>query len=157
MRLLQAAKISFQERSYDSEVTDGEVVAKLLGTDPAATFKTLVTVSDNQKHYVFVVPVDRELDLKAAARAVGERSISMLPQKLLFSLTGYVHGGCSPVGMKKRFATVFDETALVFDQITLSAGKRGWQVSVSPKVLIAFIGAKTALIARKKSKPFLTN
>ncbi len=152
MRLLSAAKISFVEHSYDPETTDGELVAKAVGTDPNSTFKTLVTVAESGKNYVFVIPVNRELDLKACGRAVGEKSISMLPQKLLFPLTGYVHGGCSPVGMKKHLLTVFDDTALAFDSITLSAGKKGRQVSVSPHSLIEHVKAKTAPLTREKSK-----
>ncbi len=152
MRLLSAAGIAFQEHSYDPVTTDGELVAKILGTDPAATFKTLVTKSDSGKHFVFVIPVNRELDLKACGRAVGEKSIEMLAQKNLFPLTGYVHGGCSPVGMKKSFVTVFDQSCETLSKITLSAGKLGRQVSVNPADLIAYLGAKTAPLTRNKSK-----
>lgn len=152
MRLLSAAKIDFKEHAYDPDTTDGETVAMLIGTNPDQTFKTLVTVSDNGKNFVFVIPVNRELDLKAAARSVGVKSVSMLPQKLLFPLTGYVHGGCSPVGMKKTLVTVFDSTALDFDLITLSAGKKGRQVSVSPNDLIVYVKAKTFSLTRSKAQ-----
>ena len=153
MRLLSASKISFVEHSYDPVTTDGELVAKAIGTNPESTFKTLVTVADSGKNYVFVIPVNRELDLKACGRAVGEKSIAMLPQKQLFPLTGYVHGGCSPIGMKKTFTTTFDDSALLFDTITLSAGKLGRQVSVSPLDLISYVRAKTAPLTRPKSHP----
>ena len=151
MRLLSAAGISFDEHQYDPVTTDGELVAKALGTDPCATFKTLVTVSESRKYYVFVIPVNQELDLKACARAVGEKSISMLPQKNLLPLTGYVHGGCSPIGMKKTFQTTLDSSCLNFPKITFSAGKLGRQVSVSPQDMIAYIGASTAPLTRPKS------
>ena len=152
MRLLLAAKIEFTERSYDPSITDGELVAKAVGTPPEATFKTLVTEAESGKNYVFVIPVYMELDLKACGRAVGEKSIAMLPQKKLFPLTGYVHGGCSPIGMKKTFRTVIDESCLSLPEMTLSAGKLGRQISVSPQDLIAYVGAETAPLTRNKSR-----
>ena len=142
MRVLQNAKIPFREHSYDPEITDGQSVAQAIGTNPDQTFKTLVTVSDGGKFFVFVTPVTRELDLKACARTVGVKSISMIPQKQLLPLTGYVHGGCSPVGMKKSLPVTFDSSCLQFDEITLSAGKKGRQVSVNPNDLISFLKAK---------------
>ncbi len=151
IRLLSTAKIPFSEHSYDPTVTDGEAVAALIGTAPESTFKTLVTVSDNGKYFVFVIPVNLELDLKAAARAVGVKSISMLPQKQLFPLTGYVHGGCSPIGMKKSLPVTVDESALAFDAITFSAGRVGRQVTLSPNDLISYCRAKTAPLSRAKS------
>ena len=153
MRLLSGAKISFTDHSYDPEVTDGEKVAALVDEDPNYTYKTLVTVADSGKHYVFVIPVNRELDLKAAARAVKEKSIEMIPQKALFALTGYVHGGCSPVGMKKRLNTVFDSSVLTTTRMTLSAGKKGRQVSLSPQDLLQYLGAGTFDLTREKSTP----
>lgn len=151
MRVLGTAKIEYTSHSYDPNETDGEKVALLVGKKVDETFKTLVTEGISGKNFVFVIPVHLELDLKAAAKAVGEKSISMLPQKKLYPLTGYVHGGCSPVGMKRSFLTVFDESALSLSEMTLSAGKLGRQITVSPEKLIALLGAKTALITRKKS------
>ena len=152
MRQLSTAGIPFTEHSYDPDKVEGEQVALAIGTKPDETFKTLVTVSDHGKNYVFVIPVNRELDLKAAARAVGEKAIAMIPQKTLLPLPGYVHGGCSPVGMKKSFPTVFDESCLSFDAITLSAGKRGRQITISPRALIDFVRASTAPLTRAKTK-----
>jgi len=144
MRLLENAGIALIERKYDPSITDGMLVAKTVGTDPSATFKTLVTVSDRGKNYVFVIPVCEELDLKLCAKAVSEKSISMLPQKFLLPLTGYVHGGCSPVGMKKKLQTLFHVSCLDFDQITLSAGKVGRQITINPKDLLDYFGSTTA-------------
>lgn len=151
MRLLSGAGISYSEHSYDPATTDGELVAVALGKSCEETFKTLVTESVSGKNYVFVIPVHLELDLKACARAVGEKSVAMLPQKKLFPLTGYVHGGCSPVGMKRNFQTVFDESCLSRAEITLSAGKLGRQVTLSPLELISFLGAATAPLTREKT------
>ena len=150
-RLLSGAKISFEIHTYDPSITDGERVAAAVGTEPNATFKTLVTVADSGKNYVFVIPVHLELDLKACGRAVGEKSIAMLPQKLLFPLTGYVHGGCSPVGMKKRLVTVIDSSCLDLPKMTLSAGKVGMQVTLSPQDLIQYLQCKTAPITRERA------
>ncbi len=149
MRLLEAAKIPYTSHSYDPAVTDGRQVAKLLGEDPDATFKTLVTVSDSKKYYVFVVPVNRELDLKACARAAGEKSIAMIKQKELFPLTGYLHGGCSPIGMKKQFPCFFDSACEGLDSITCSAGKVGRQVTVPLKEFLSLCKAKIAAFSRE--------
>ena len=119
-------------------------MAEALGQDPARGFKTLVARGASKGIYVFEVPAPENLDLKKAARAVGEKSIAMLPQKELLPLTGYVHGGCSPVGMKKQFPTVFHETVNELDLIAVSAGKIGAQVEVAPADLIALLGAQTA-------------
>ena len=151
MRVLASAGICFTEHSYNADTTDGEEVAKLIGTDPDQTYKTLVTVAASKKNYVFVVPVNRELDLKKCAKSVGEKNIEMIPQKTLLPLTGYVHGGCSPVGLKKAFPIIFDDSCLLYEQITLSAGKRGKQITVSPKELISFLNAKTAPLSREKA------
>ncbi len=123
---------------------DGVSVAAYLGQDPGRVFKTLVTKGAGGAYYVFDIPVAENLDLKKAARAVGEKSIAMLPQKELLPLTGYVHGGCSPVGMKKQFCTVFHETAGQYDTVCVSAGKIGAQVEVPPQALLALLGAETA-------------
>ena len=146
MRLLEQHKSPYTPHSYDptSDGIDGVSVAAALGQDPAQVFKTLVAKGASGGYYVFDVPVAATLDLKKAARAVGEKSIAMLPQKELLPLTGYIHGGCSPVGMKKRFPTVFDESCLPFPTICVSAGKVGFQVEVSPANLISYLGADTA-------------
>ena len=144
MRILDQKKISYKVYEYDPDETVGENVAKLIGRDSESTFKTLVTVANTKVYYVFVVPVDCSLDLKKAAKTVKVKSIEMIKQKDLLPLTGYVHGGCSPIGMKKRFHTVIHESALRFEKIAFSAGKRGMQVEMSPVELIEFIGAETA-------------
>ena len=145
MRTLEQKKIPYTPHTYDPNgPIDGVSVAQALGQDPACVFKTLVTRGASGGYYVFDIPVAENLDLKKAARAVGEKSVAMLPQKELLPLTGYVHGGCSPVGMKKQFPTVFHETAELFDTICVSAGKIGAQVEVAPADLIALLGAQTA-------------
>ena len=145
MRTLDQKKIPYTAHTYDPDgPIDGVSVAAALGQDPAHVFKTLVTKGASGGYYVFDIPVAENLDLKKAARAVGEKSVAMLPQKELLGLTGYVHGGCSPVGMKKQFPTVFHETAELFDTICVSAGKIGAQVEVAPADLIALLGAQTA-------------
>ena len=136
MRVLEQKKVPSKSYCYaDTGAISGEEVAAALGENPDQVFKTLVTEGKSRTNYVFVIPVNRELDLKKAAKAVGEKSIQMIKQKELLSLTGYVHGGCSPVGMKKFFRTTIHETAAEFDTILFSAGKIGYQVEVSPKEL----------------------
>ena len=133
MRLLDQAKIDHEELTYDSSVgTNGVDVALALGQDPDKVFKTLVTTGKSGAHYVFVIPVNQELDLKKAASAVGEKAIEMLKSKDLLGLTGYIHGGCSPIGMKKFFMTTVHESAREYDRIMFSAGKIGYQVKVAP-------------------------
>jgi len=144
MRILDQKKISYKVYEYNPDETVGENVAKLIGRDTESTFKTLVTVANTKTYFVFVVPVDCSLDLKKAAKTVKVKSIEMIKQKALLPLPGSVHGGCSPLGMKKRFHTVLHESALTFEKIAFSAGKRGMQVEMSPTELIDFIGAETA-------------
>ncbi len=147
MRVLDQKKVPYTPYFYDhpeGEAPDGASVAALLGQDPAAVFKTLVTRGASGGCYVFDIPVAATLDLKKAARAVGEKSVAMLPARELLPLTGYVHGGCSPVGMKKRLPTVFHVSCLEHSAICVSAGKIGAQVEVSPAGLIALTGAATA-------------
>lgn len=144
MRLLDAKKIPYESFAYPPEITDGEEVAKQLGEDPAAVFKTLVTVSDRGEHLVFCVPVCASLDLKKAAKAAGVKSAAMIKQKELEPLTGYVHGGCSPVGMKKRFRTFIDESARGFGGVYVSAGRLGHQMKLSPSAMAEFCGAAFA-------------
>ncbi len=148
-RLLDAAKIQYIERSYDDGIVDGKGVASALNEDPECVFKTLVTQNQKKEHFVFCVPVTGELDLKKAAKAVGAKSIEMIPQKELLPLTGYVHGGCSPVGLKKTFPVVIDETAQLFDFIFVSGGKRGFQVGLSPLSLSSYLDAKFVDITKR--------
>lgn len=132
MRVLEQNKIQYESHSYaDTGAISGVEVAKALNEDPNQVFKTLVTESASKNHYVFLVPVHKELDLKKAAKAVGEKSISMLKAKDLLPLTGYVHGGCSPIGMKKQFRTTIDISATNFATILFSGGKIGFQVELS--------------------------
>ncbi len=132
MRILDQHKIEYKSYSYvNTDAISGVDVAKVLGQNEAQVFKTLVTVGHSKQYYVFVIPVAEELDLKKAAKAVGEKNIEMIKQKDLLSLTGYIHGGCSPIGMKKFFRTTIDLTAQNFDTIIFSAGKIGYQVQVS--------------------------
>ena len=131
MRVLDQKKVSYVSHSYvDTDAISGVEVAKVLNQDPNQVFKTLVTIGASKKYYVYLVPVHKELDLKKAAKAVGEKSIVMLPAKDLLPLTGYIHGGCSPIGMKKQFQTTIDHTAANFDTIVFSAGKIGYQVEL---------------------------
>ena len=144
MRLLDAKSIPYEAREYDPEITSGPLVAAALGEDPDTVFKTLVTEGPKKEHFVFVIPVNAELDLKKAAKAARVKSIAMIPQKELLPLTGYIHGGCSPFGMKKPFPTFLDETAELFPSIFVSAGRRGYQVGISPSDIISQIGASFA-------------
>lgn len=145
MRTLEQKNIPYTAHTYDPEgPIDGVSVARVLGEDPECVFKTLVTRGASGGYYVFDIPVAENLDLKKAAKAVGEKSIAMIQQKELLPLTGYVHGGCSPVGMKKQFPTVFHETAGILDTIMVSAGKIGYQVQCEPEKLLNFLNAKTA-------------
>lgn len=133
MRILEKNKIEYQKLSLNiSEALDGVTCAQMLRVNQESTFKTLVTVSKSKKYYVFVVPVAEKLDLKKAAKVVGEKNVEMLPLKELYQLTGYVHGGCSPIGMKKLFPTVIDERALLYEKIVFSGGKIGLFVKVDP-------------------------
>lgn len=132
MRMLDKAKVPYNHYCYaDTNAISGADVAKALNQNPDRVFKTLVTVGKSKNHYVFLVPVEKELDLKKAATSVKEKSIEMLKSKELLPLTGYIHGGCSPIGMKKFFKTVIDLSAQNFDMIIFSAGKIGYQVEVS--------------------------
>ncbi len=146
MRVLDQKKIPYTPHTYpvDGAAPDGVSVARMLGQDPSAVFKTLVAKGASGGYYVFDIPVADTLDLKKAAKAVGEKSVAMLPAKELLPLTGYVHGGCSPVGMKKRFPTVFHRSCLGREAVCVSAGKVGVQVELSPMDLVALVGASTA-------------
>ena len=143
--MLEQKNIPYTAHTYPADgPVDGVSVAGYLGQDVEQVFKALVTKGASGEYYVFDIPVAENLDLKKAAKAVGEKSIAMIHQKELLPLTGYVHGGCSPVGMKKQFPTVFHETAVLFDTICVSGGKIGAQVEVAPADLIALLGAQTA-------------
>ena len=145
MRVLEQHNIPYTAHSYPADgPIDGVSVAAVLGQDPEQVFKTLVTKAASGNYYVFDIPVAENLDLKKAAKAVGEKSIAMIPQKDLLPLTGYIHGGCSPVGMKKQFPTVFHETLVLFDTICVSAGKIGAQIEAAPQDLIQLLGAAAA-------------
>lgn len=134
MRVLEQKKISYTSHSYaNTEAISGVEVANVLGQSVEAVFKTLVTVGKSKQHYVFVIPVAEELDLKKAAKVSGEKSIEMIPQKELLPLTGYIHGGCSPIGMKKVFPTFIHESAKEQSTICVSAGKIGYQVELNPE------------------------
>ena len=150
MRLLEQKKVPYTPHHYahPDGAVDGVSVAALIGRDPASVCKTLVTQGASKKYYVFVIPVEKELDLKAAARAAGEKSIEMLRQAQLLPLTGYVHGGCSPVGMKKQFSTVLDESVENLDTIVVSAGKIGAQVELAPEALRALVRGSFAPVAK---------
>ncbi|MBR3469314.1 MAG: Cys-tRNA(Pro) deacylase [Lachnospiraceae bacterium] len=138
MRVLDAKKVAYENHSYEADPTlTGEQIAGILGEPAEKVFKTLVTQGKTGAYYVFVVPVKEELDLKKAAKASGEKSIAMIKQKDLLPLTGYVHGGCSPIGMKKPFPTFIHETAPTLDKIFVSAGKVGFQIELTPADLIS--------------------
>ncbi len=132
MRILDAAGVDHQIHVFEADGTmTGVEIAQMLGEEPEHVFKTLVTIGKSKEHYVFMVPVAEELDLKKAAKAAGEKSIEMVKSRELFGLTGYVHGGCSPLGMKKFFPTFIDETCILFDTILFSGGRIGTQIEMS--------------------------
>ena len=145
MRVLDSKKVTYQSHSYEPDATlTGEEIAGILNEDPAKVFKTLVTQGKSNNYYVFVLPVKEELDLKKAAKVSGEKSISMIKQKELLPLTGYVHGGCSPIGMKKPFKTFIHETSENLDKVFVSAGKVGFQIELDPKDLFSVVGCSSA-------------
>ena len=145
MRTLEQKKIPYTPHAYPADgAVDGVSVAEYLHQDPARVFKTLVTRGASGGYYVFDIPAAENLDLKKAAKAVGEKSVAMLPQKELLPLTGYIHGGCSPVGMKKQFPTVFHDSAAEYETICVSAGKVGFQVEVEPQALMQLLRADAA-------------
>ena len=145
MRELDKLKIKYNRYCYaDTGAVSGVEVAAVLNQNPDKVFKTLVTVGKSKKYYVFMVPVAKELDLKKAAKSVGEKSIEMIKMKELQPLTGYIHGGCSPIGMKKLFTTIIDISAQNFDSIIFSAGKIGYQVEISLQSLARVIHFKIA-------------
>lgn len=143
MRILDKAEIPYQTHFYSPDTgIDAISVANALGQDPQAVFKTLVTQGKSRAFYVFVIPATGSLNLKRAAAACGEKAVEMIPQKALLPNTGYIHGGCSPIGMKKHFPTFIDETAILYDEIGVSAGQRGAQVLLDPETLCEYVGAE---------------
>lgn len=141
MRILDQKKIPYEIRTYPhgDEAVDGIEVARLLEQDPKTVYKTLVAQGASRQYYVFDIPVDAELDLKKAAKAVGEKSVAMLHVKDLLPLTGYVRGGCSPIGMKKQFFTTFQAQAEELNRVAVSAGKIGYQVILDPKEIVKLV------------------
>ena len=145
MRVLDQKKVPYEMYTYaDTEAISGVEVAAVLGQNPNQVFKTLVTVGASKKNYVFVIPVCAELNLKKAAKAVGEKSIEMIKSKELLPLTGYIHGGCSPIGMKKQFKTFIHESAKVLDTFCISAGHVGNQIQVSVSEVVNLVRAEFA-------------
>ena len=154
MRMLDKAKVNYTFHEYDHSdgAIDGVAVAAKLGQDPARVFKTLVTQGASRNYFVFVIPVAAELDLKAAARSVGEKSVAMIHVADINKVTGYVRGGCSPVGMKKQYVTVFDASALQQEKIYVSAGRIGLQVCCAPAELIRAARASTAALTPREGE-----
>ena len=150
MRILDRSKISYQTHTYphnEGEAVDGVNVARLTGQDPKKVYKTLVTrgsSNPSKSFYVFVIPVEKELDLKKAAKAVGEKSVEMIHVKEINGITGYIRGGCSPVGMKKQFKTTFHEDVNSLDTVIFSGGKIGLQIEAAPRDIIGLINGQTA-------------
>ncbi len=151
MRILDQKRVPYTPHTYPTGATapDGETVAALVGMDPASVFKTLVCRGASGGYYVFDIPVSATLDLKKAAKAAGEKSVAMIAQKELLPLTGYIHGGCSPVGMKKPFPVVFHESVTDLGTVAVSAGKVGCQIECRPADLLALTGADTADLITK--------
>lgn len=151
MRILERGKIPYRINLYEcGEFIDGVHVADCLGQDYAMTFKTLVLVGKSRQYYVFVVPIDKEVDLKKAARTVGEKSLEMLPVREINSVTGYIRGGCTPIGMKKSYPTVVHESAGEHKEIIISGGRLGTQIFLAPDDLIKVTGGKYADVIVQK-------
>lgn len=151
VRLLERDKIKFETVPYEVDENNlaATHVAEQLGEDIAQVFKTLVLHGERAGYFVCVIPGDKDVDLKKAAKAIGAKKAEMIPMKDLLPTTGYIRGGCSPIGMKKPFPTFFDETALNFDFIYVSAGVRGIQIKINPVDLISFVGASTAVLTKE--------
>ncbi len=151
MRILESEGIPFTAHHYESKdgKIDGISVAEKMGQPVETVYKTLVTMSPQKEYYVFVIPVAEELDLKAAARAVGAKSVEMIKVADINKVTGYIRGGCSPVGMKKQYTTVIDSSCLSLERFYVSAGKIGYQLGIAPRDLIRAVGAETAEIIHK--------
>mgnify|MGYP001086110791 CR=1 FL=1 len=149
MRILDRLKLPYTLNSYEcKEFIDGVHIADMLGQDPAQSFKTLVMQGKSRQYYVFVIPIADEVDLKAAARAVGEKSVEMIHVKDITAITGYVRGGCSPLGMKKQFPTIVHESAAAFDKIYISGGRIGTSITVNPDSLLTVVRGQYADVIR---------
>ncbi len=153
MRLLDKSRIVYQVHEYphSEQAVDGQSVARLLGQNPEQVFKTLVTQGASRQYYVFVVPVCEELDLKQAAKAVGEKKVEMIAVAEINKVTGYIRGGCSPIGMKKRYTTVFDQSICKHGSVMVSGGKIGTQIELSAEDLLKLCGGKTEQITTRKN------
>lgn len=151
MRLLDAAGIAYEAAEYEVDENDlsGSHAADMMGADHDSMFKTLVLKGEKTGHLVCCIPVDEELDLKKAAKAAGDKKVELIHMKELLPLTGYIRGGCSPIGMKKKFPTYIEETAILFDRIAVSAGMRGVQLQIDPEQLAAFTGAVFAPLVKE--------
>jgi len=151
MRILETAGISYEAQFYEiaDEDFSGVAVAELTGIEPERSFKTLCARGEKKGILVFVIPVAEELDLKLAAKAAGDKRVELTHVKELFNLTGYVRGGVSPIGMKKKYPTYFDETAILFDTISISGGQKGCKLMVEPEPLAEFLGAEFAPLTRE--------
>ena len=147
MRILDRQKIAYEYETYDcDEFTDGIQVADMLGYEHCLVYKTLVTVGAGKDYFVFVIPVEAELDMKAAARAVGEKSVSMIPVREINRVTGYVRGGCTAIGMKKQYRTIVDDSAGALSTIIVSGGRIGSQIELSPGDLLRASGGAYARV-----------
>ena len=146
MRMLDKAKIEYRTKEYEVDENDlsGSHAADMMGVDHGSVFKTLVLKGEKMGYLVCCIPVDAELDLKKTARAAGDKKVEMIPMKDLLAVTGYIRGGCSPIGMKKQFPTFVEESAVLYDEIAISAGLRGQQILISPQTLVTFIRGKFA-------------
>ena len=150
IRQVESLGIACREYTYEPDANlTGADVARMLGQEPGHVFKTLVTTGKTGGHYVFMIPVGEELDLKKAAKAVGEKAVEMLKSRDLLGLTGYIHGGCSPIGMKKQFPTTVDETAQLYDTIVFSAGRVGHQIELAPDDLARVVPIKYADLVKE--------
>lgn len=152
MRMLDKQKIAYKVNLYECDnFIDGVHIADMLAQSYDGSFKTLVTVGKSGEHYVFALPIHRELDLKKAAKVVGEKSVEMIHVKDIFALTGYIRGGCTPLGMKKRFPTVLHESILALDEVIISGGRIGAQIVIAPADLIRVTNARTADIVKEET------
>ena len=149
LRLLDNSNIKYIIHTYDEAITDGVEVSKLIGKTSDEVFKTLVTINNKGIHYVFMIPVNSTLDLKKAAIVTESKSIEMIKQKDLLPLIGYIHGGCSPIGMKKEFMTFIDESCILFDTICFSGGRRGLNIEMDPNSLISFMNIKIESLCKE--------
>jgi len=149
MRMLDKAKIEYRTKEYEVDENDlsGSHAADMMGVDHGSVYKTLVLKGEKTGYLVCCIPVDAELDLKKTARAAGDKKVEMIPMKDLLAVTGYIRGGCSPIGMKKQFPTFVEESAVLYDEIAISAGLRGQQILIAPQTLVTFIRGNFASLA----------